>query len=135
MKLLPILIFAALAAPVPRARAADAMTPTVPSVSEEKAFPQTQGADLYVAACQACHMAEGVGAVAAASYPALAKNPRLMPKAYPITRVLNGSRGMPPFKSALSDEQIVAVVGYVRTHFGNHYADKITLEDVKALRQ
>jgi mono/diheme cytochrome c family protein len=80
-------------------------------------------------------MPEGVGATAAASYPALAKDPRLKPKVYPITRVLNGSKAMPSFKSVLSDEQIVAVVGYVRTHFGNHYSDKISLEDVKALRQ
>jgi mono/diheme cytochrome c family protein len=135
MKCLPILVFVAVVAYVPRAHGADAMTPTVPSVSEEKAFPQTQGADLYEAACQACHMPEGLGATAAASYPALAKNPRLLAKAYPITRVLNGSRGMPAFKSALSDEQIAAVVGYVRTHFGNHYAEKISLDDVKALRQ
>ena len=126
----------ALAASLPQTHAADAMAPTMPGVGEGKAFPQTQGgADLYEAACQACHMPEGVGATAAGSYPALAKNPRLMPKAYPITRVLNGSKAMPAFKSALSDEQIVAVVAYVRTHFGNHYSDKISLEDVRALRQ
>jgi mono/diheme cytochrome c family protein len=135
MKLISILISFALAASLPRAHAADAMKPTMPGVSEETAFPQTQGADLYQAACQACHMPEGVGATAAASYPALAKDPRLKPKVYPITRVLNGSKAMPSFKSVLSDEQIVAVVGYVRTHFGNHYSDKISLEDVKALRQ
>jgi mono/diheme cytochrome c family protein len=134
MKFLSILIAIPLLVSVPRAHAADAMTPTVPGIGDGKAFPQTQGADLYEAVCQACHMPEGVGATAASSYPALAKNPRLLPKAYPITRVLNGSRGMPAFKSALSDEQIVAVVGYVRTHFGNHYADKISPEDVKALR-
>jgi mono/diheme cytochrome c family protein len=135
MKFIPILISIALTVSLPRAHAADAMAPTVPGIGEAKAFPQTQGAELYEAACQACHMPEGVGAAAAGSYPALAKNPRLMPKAYPITRVLDGSRGMPAFKSELSDEQIAAVVAYVRTHFGNHYSDKISLEDVKALRQ
>ena len=80
-------------------------------------------------------MPEGVGATAAASYPALAKNSRLKPKVYPITRVLNGSRAKPSFKGVLSNEQIVAVITYVRTHFGNNYTDKISLEDVKALRQ
>jgi mono/diheme cytochrome c family protein len=59
----------------------------------------------------------------------------LKSKVYPITRVLNGSRAMPSFKSVLSNEQIMAVVDYVRTHFGNHYSDKISLEDVKAQRQ
>src|SRR5580658_5914822 len=125
MKFMLILVSFALVALLPRANAADAMKPTMPGVGEERAFPQTQGADLYQAACQACHMPEGVGATAAASYPALAKDPRLKPKAYPITRVLNGSKAMPSFKSVLSDEQIAAVVGYVRTHFGNNYGDKV----------
>ena len=49
--------------------------------------------------------------------------------------VLNGSKVMPSFKDALSDEQIAAVVGYVRSNFGNHYAEKISVDDVKALRQ
>jgi len=135
MKPISILILFVLATSVPRAPAADAMKPSMPGVSEERAFPQTQGSDLYQAACQACHMPEGLGATAAASYPALAKDPRLKPKAYAIVRVLKGSKAMPPFKDVLSDEQIVAVVGYVRTHFGNHYSDKISLDDVKALRQ
>jgi mono/diheme cytochrome c family protein len=135
MKFLSIFILFTLAVSLPRAHSADAMKVTMPGVGEERAFPQTQGADLYQAACQACHMPEGVGATAAATYPALAKDPRLKPKAFPITRVLNGSKAMPSFKATLSDEQIVAVVGYVRTHFGNHYSDTISLEDVKALRQ
>jgi mono/diheme cytochrome c family protein len=135
MKRLSILMSVALAAALPRAHAADAMKPAMPGISEGKAFPQTEGADLYQAACQACHMPEGLGATGAASYPALAKDPRLKPKAFPIVRVLNGSKVMPPFKGELSDEQIVAVVGYVRTHFGNHYRDKLSVEDVKALRQ
>ena len=135
MKVISIFIAFALLASLPRAHAADAMKPVMPGVGEDAAFPQMQGDDLYQAACQACHMPDGVGATAAASYPALAKDPRLKSKTYPITRVLNGGKAMPAFKSVLSDEQIVAVVGYVRTHFGNHYGDKISLEDVKALRQ
>jgi mono/diheme cytochrome c family protein len=135
MKLISVLLSFALVASLPPAHAADAMKPAMPGVGEGGAFPQTQGADLYQAACQACHMPEGVGATAAASYPALAKNSRLKPKVYPITRVLNGSRAMPSFKGVLSNEQIVAVITYVRTHFGNNYTDKISLEDVKALRQ
>ena len=42
---------------------------------------------------------------------------------------------MPPFGAAMSNDQIVAVVNYVRTHFGNRYADSVTVEDVRAARQ
>jgi mono/diheme cytochrome c family protein len=119
---------------LPEAHPADAMKPAMPGVGQSRPFPQTQGDELYEAICQACHMPGGAGASAAGSYPALAKNPRLKPKAYPITRVLNGSRGMPPFRDALTDEQIATLVSYVRTHFGNHYNDKVTSDDVKALR-
>jgi mono/diheme cytochrome c family protein len=35
----------------------------------------------------------------------------------------------------LSDEQVAAVVSYVRTHFGNTYKDKVSVDDVKALRR
>jgi mono/diheme cytochrome c family protein len=41
---------------------------------------------------------------------------------------------MPSFKGMLSDEQIAAVVGYVRSHFGNDYKDAISAEDVKQVR-
>ena len=33
---------------------------------------------------------------------------------------------------ALSDEQIAAVINYVRTHFGNHYADPINAAQVES---
>ncbi|MNR66877.1 Cytochrome c6 [compost metagenome] len=44
--------------------------------------------------------------------------------------VANGQSGMPAFKSSLSDEEIAAVVGYIRSHFGNQYAEPVTLQDV-----
>jgi mono/diheme cytochrome c family protein len=118
----------------PLTHAADAMKPAMPSVGTGHAFPQTEGAALYEAACQACHMPQGVGATAAASYPALANDPRLKPKVYPITRVLHGSRAMPAFADALSDEQIATVVSYIRSHFGNRYADRVSLDEVRAQR-
>jgi mono/diheme cytochrome c family protein len=34
----------------------------------------------------------------------------------------------------LDDDQVAAVVNYVRTHFGNHYADVVTPAQVKAVR-
>jgi mono/diheme cytochrome c family protein len=35
----------------------------------------------------------------------------------------------------LSDDQVAAVVNYVRTHFGNIYDDAVTAQDVKAVRR
>jgi mono/diheme cytochrome c family protein len=131
----PRVQFAVLLLSLPTAYGADAMKPSLPGVGLGKAFTQSDGGQLYEAACQVCHMPGGVGAQGAASYPALAKDPRLKAKVFPIARVLNGSKVMPSFREALSDEQIAAVVGYVRTSFGNHYSDKISVDDVRALRQ
>ena len=41
---------------------------------------------------------------------------------------------MPPFARLMSDDQVAAVVNYVRTHFGNEYTDAVTAEDVKNAR-
>jgi mono/diheme cytochrome c family protein len=35
----------------------------------------------------------------------------------------------------MSDDQVAAVVNYVRTHFGNDYPDAVTAENVKAVRR
>jgi mono/diheme cytochrome c family protein len=98
-------------------------------------FTQTGGGELYEAVCQGCHMPGGTGATGAAAYPALARDRRLAAKGFAIARVLEGSKAMPAFKDLLSDEQIAAVVSYVRTGFGNAYKDKVSAADVKALRQ
>ena len=98
-------------------------------------FPQQDGAALYQAICQGCHQPNAEGAIGAAGYPALAQNKKLASAAYPIYTVLQGRKGMPPLASYLSDVQIAAVVTYVRTHFGNNYADTISPEMVKAARE
>jgi mono/diheme cytochrome c family protein len=41
---------------------------------------------------------------------------------------------MPAFAAMMSDDQVAAVVNYLRTHFGNDYKDAVTAEDVKAVR-
>jgi mono/diheme cytochrome c family protein len=97
-------------------------------------FPQQTGEDLFKNICQGCHMPDAKGAIGAGAYPALAANPRLAAAIYPITVVLNGQRAMPTFGESLSDEQVAAVINYVRTHFGNHYKDAITPAMVKAKR-
>jgi mono/diheme cytochrome c family protein len=98
-------------------------------------FQETSGEALYQATCQGCHMAQGEGAHWAGSYPALARNPRLASADYAVNVVLNGQKGMPAFGKMMSDEQIAAVVGYARSHFGNEYPDTIRVEGIKDLRR
>jgi mono/diheme cytochrome c family protein len=97
-------------------------------------FPQQTGEDLFKNICQGCHMPDAKGAIGAGAYPALASNPRLAAAIYPVTVVLNGQRAMPTFGESLDDDQVAAVINYVRTHFGNHYKDAITPAMVKAQR-
>ena len=98
-------------------------------------FGQRDGAALYAATCAGCHMPDGRGAVGAGRYPALAGNEKLEAGGYPASIVLNGLRGMPGFANQMGDEQVAAVVNYVRSNLGNRYtADPVTPDDVKALR-
>jgi len=43
-------------------------------------------------------------------------------------------RAMPAFGVMMSDDQVAAVVNYLRTHFGNDYHDEVTAQDVKTAR-
>jgi len=92
---------------------------------------ETHAADgraVYQASCAACHGAQGRGQPG--FYPPLAGNPDLWKDGrLPILVVLHGLAGpievagarydsaMPPF-GHLSDEQIAAVIGYVRSAWG-----------------
>ena len=42
---------------------------------------------------------------------------------------------MPGFGDMMTDDQIAAVVNYLRTHFGNNYEDRVTAKDVTAARR
>jgi hypothetical protein len=98
-------------------------------------FIHRDGATLYRAICQGCHMPDARGAQGAGMYPALAANPKLASPSYPVLTVLNGRRGMPSLGVYLSDEQVAEVVNFVRTHFDNHYADAVATGDVAKLRK
>jgi mono/diheme cytochrome c family protein len=98
-------------------------------------FSEKDGAALYRNICQGCHMPDGKGAVGAGAYPALAGNDKLASVGYPVAVVVNGQKGMPGFAAMLSDDQIAAVVNYVRTHFGNRYTDAVSAADVATVRQ
>ncbi len=120
---------AATAAAQPGAAPAQALEQTVTDTS----FHGT-GAEIYVQACQSCHMPGGKGARGAGIYPALANNPKLKAMQYPTGMVLYGNGGMPSFGHYMNDQQISDVVNYIRTEL-NKNTDKVTPDDVKKMRQ
>jgi mono/diheme cytochrome c family protein len=89
-----------------------------------------RGSALYKEQCSSCHRMDGRGEPPA--YPPLAQNQSIeMESAVnPIRMVLNGGYppqtagnprpyGMPPFAQIMSDEDIAAVVTYIRVSWGN----------------
>lgn len=104
------------------------------TLSQADTFSEETGEALYANVCQACHMDQGQGAVGAGLYPPLAKNENLESGGYPVYVVLHGLKGMPPVGQMMSDEQVAAVVNYVRTHFGNDYKDAVSAKDVADTR-
>jgi mono/diheme cytochrome c family protein len=98
-------------------------------------FAEAGGEELYANVCQACHMPDGKGAIGAGTYPSLAVDKNLEASGYPLSIVVNGQRAMPPVGQLMNDDQVAAVVNYVRTHFGNNYQDAVTAADVKAVRR
>jgi len=91
---------------------------------------KVDGASVFKDQCTACHQENAQGV--AGQFPPLAKNADLfLSPDYPVRVVLFGLEGkidvsgkkfdsaMPPLLDVLSDQQIAAVVNYVRGHFGN----------------
>ena len=97
-------------------------------------FTEQSGEQLFANVCQGCHMPDARGAVGAGIYPSLAGNRNLEAGGYPVYVVIRGQRAMPSFGAMMSDDQVAAVVNYLRTHFGNDYKDAVTAEDVKVVR-
>jgi mono/diheme cytochrome c family protein len=129
-------MLAAALSTTPSSAAADEPPPFSPpgSFTAPGHFAHQDGATLYRAVCQGCHMPDARGAQGAGMYPALAANGKLASAAYPTLTVLRGRHGMPAFGDYLSDAQIAEVVNFVRSHFDNHYADALTAADVAKLR-
>ncbi|HEY2009181.1 MAG TPA: cytochrome c [Rhizomicrobium sp.] len=127
------LAFVMLAAPA----LADTAAPTPPPAPRNARgghFPMQGGEAIYKGVCQGCHMPDAKGAVGAGMYPALAENPKLEEAGYPLGVIINGQKAMPPLGAYFNDAQIADVVNYIRTHFGNHYTDKVTAAEVKTMR-
>ncbi|HEX7647298.1 MAG TPA: cytochrome c [Noviherbaspirillum sp.] len=104
----------------------------------------SEGRRVYEAKCSVCHGNDGKGMPP--HYPPLAGNQSIeMESAVnPIRMVLNGGYppgtrknpmpyGMPPFAQELSDNEVAAVVTYIRTAWGNRGAP-VTPADANALR-
>jgi mono/diheme cytochrome c family protein len=122
--------FAAIAS----ASAAMAQSPS-PFSSSPFRFTHQEGEAIYRNVCAGCHMPDGRGATGAGAYPALVRNAKLEAAGYPVLLVVNGQKAMPAFGRQLDDNQVTAVVNYIRGNFGNAYADRVSTDDVKAARQ
>jgi mono/diheme cytochrome c family protein len=84
-----------------------------------------QGQQVFGENCAQCHRANGEGLPA--TFPALNKNPFVAGDPEPvIATVLNGLKGslgqMPAWKDKLDDQQIAAVVSYIRQAWSNRAA-------------
>ena len=80
---------------------------------------QSEGAKLFAQNCSACHQLTGKGVTGA--FPALAGDKFVQgpPKTVALL-LLNGRGGMPSFRTDLSNQQIAAILTYVRSAWGNH---------------
>ena len=130
---------------VTAASAARAQTSENPVLSGDQ-LAHASGEQIYQHICQGCHMPDARGATGAGTYPALANNAHLASGQFMAAVVLNGRRDMPSFvirhdlhgfeaivRVGLDDTQIADVINYVRSHFGNHYTDKLSAQDIAAL--
>jgi mono/diheme cytochrome c family protein len=112
-----------LAADSPSANASNIPAP-------ESSLLMSLGQTVYQALCAVCHGSDGGGMPP--DYPPLAGNPSIQMESAvnPIRMVLNGGfppgtaanpkpYGMPPFAQRLSDNEVAAVVTYIRAAWGN----------------
>lgn len=118
--------------------------PASPVPPAESSLLTSLGKDVYEARCATCHGSDGRGMPPA--YPPLANNQsiQMASAVNPIRMVLNGGfppgtaenprpYGMPPFAQTLSDDQVAAVVSYIRTAWGNH-GTPVSAQDANRLR-
>jgi mono/diheme cytochrome c family protein len=102
------------------------------------------GKTVYDARCASCHGADGAGMPP--QYPPLASNQSIQMESAvnPIRMVLNGGLppatlgnpqpyGMPPFAQILSDDEVAAVVTYIRSAWGNR-GTPVSASQANALR-
>lgn len=117
------LALVALAAPI----GSGAQTPAAPSAATPPS-----GEMVYADNCAACHQPKGEGI--AGPFPALAGNALVTGPADTLaTTVLVGRGGMPAFKNEISDDDMAAMLTFIRGAWGNQAAP-ISSADVAAAR-
>jgi mono/diheme cytochrome c family protein len=112
------------------AQGSSADRPAPPIPSAESSLLLSFGKTIYDGQCASCHGADGTGK--SPHYPPLAGNQsiQMSSSVNAIRMVLNGGYppgtagnpmpyGMPPFAQRLSDDEVAAVVTYIRTSWGN----------------
>jgi mono/diheme cytochrome c family protein len=126
--------------------AADSPPATASSVpAAETSLLMNFGQTVYEARCASCHASDGRGMPP--DYPPLASNPSIQMESAvnPIRMVLNGGfppgtagnpmpYGMPPFAQSLSDDEVAAVVTYIRAAWGNR-GTAVSARDANELRK
>jgi cytochrome c6 len=118
--------------PNPRRVAVAGVIAFAATASSSVARAQPDGASLFEQNCSACHQLTGKGIPGA--FPALAGNALINgPSPGFAAVVVNGRGGMPAFGNDLSDQDIAAIMTYVRSAWGNH-AGTVDSAVVKAIR-
>jgi len=107
------------------------------AAAQEKAALGQQGEKVYAARCADCHRQNGQGLPNV--FPALANNSFVTGDPHGVIQILlEGRRGsmgrMPAWKAILTDQEIAAVVTYIRQAWGNQ-AEPVTPEQVAAQRR
>lgn len=116
-----------------------------PQVAKSEDEIKIDGSIVYKNACTACHQQTGLGIPGA--FPPLAESDWLKDPHIPAKIVLKGLQGevevkgvkfdgvMPPLEQQLKDNEIAAVVNYIRNEWGNKYEGEITSKEVAELRE
>jgi mono/diheme cytochrome c family protein len=117
---------------------------TTTAAQAESSLLLTLGKTIYEAQCATCHGTTGLGQPP--DYPPLAHNQsiEMQSAVNAIRMVLNGGYppgtagnprpyGMPPFAQTLTDDEVAAVVSYIRTAWGNRGAS-VTAAEANQLR-
>jgi mono/diheme cytochrome c family protein len=100
--------------------------------AQEKSELWRQGQEVYIANCADCHRSNGEGL--SDVFPALQKEPFVVGDPHPVIQlILEGKKAkvghMPAWKNTLTDQQIAAVVTFIRQSWGNQ-AEAVSAEMV-----
>lgn len=107
---------------------------------------QMSGSAVYIGKCASCHQPNGQGVPGA--FPPLVNSPYVVgDPSIPVRIVLHGLQGpievegatyngmMPAWAELLTDDEIAAVVSYIRSELGSNKAEPVDVEFVAKLRQ